>query len=127
MVSTQIPTPIVLKVYTTEAIKRTSRPLLKGIFIGSSTEGGSSISSKHKTSEDDGKGKMILIEKSKEELKAEVEAEMDRQRKIQSIIRLRENDPPGMGKGDPKKFYSYESIEARVAFNHMYAFENKPK
>lgn len=42
-------------------------------------------------------------------------------------MRLRESDPPGMEKGDPKKLYSYESIESRVAFNHMYAFENKSK
>lgn len=32
-----------------------------------------------------------------------------------------------MHKGDPAKHYNYETIEATVAFNHMYSFEKKPK
>ncbi|KAL7582500.1 hypothetical protein Lser_V15G44572 [Lactuca serriola] len=32
-----------------------------------------------------------------------------------------------MEKGDPKKLYSYENIEARVSYNPMHFFEKKPK
>ncbi|CAI9270136.1 unnamed protein product [Lactuca saligna] len=127
VVSTQIPTQIVSKVYTTEAIKTTTRPFLNGIAIGLSIDGGSSSSSKPNPSEDDGKGKGILVEKSKEERKLEIETKMDKQRQIQNILRLRENDPAGMEKRDPKKLSSYKNIKARVAFNHLYAFEKKPK
>ena len=42
-------------------------------------------------------------------------------------MRLCENDPPTMDKGDPKKLHSYENIEARESYNEMYAFENKPR
>ena len=42
-------------------------------------------------------------------------------------MRQRESDPPSLNKGDPAKHYNYEKIEAKVAFNHMYAFEKKPK
>lgn len=51
VVSTQVLTPIVSKGITTEAIKTTTRPIQKGIFISSSTEGGSSSSSKPKVLE----------------------------------------------------------------------------
>ena len=32
-----------------------------------------------------------------------------------------------MDKGDPKKHYSYESIESKIALNRMYDFAKKPK
>lgn len=125
VVSTRIPTPIVSRVSTTKAVKTTTRPIVKGIVIGSTTEGGSSSSSKPKP--DMGKGKEIATEKTKEEKKAKIEAEMEKQRQIQSIQRLRENDPPFMEKEDPKKLYNYENIEARVSYNPMHFFEKKPK
>lgn len=89
-----------------EAIKTTTRPILKGIVIDTSTEGGSSSASKPKPTKGEGKGKEILIGKSKEEKQAEIKAEMERQRVIHNILRKRENDPHGMNKGDPRKHYS---------------------
>ena len=53
---------------------------MKGIVIGSSTEGGSSSSSKPKPSKDEDKWKGILIKKSMEERKAEIEAEMEKKK-----------------------------------------------
>ena len=52
---------------------------------------------------------------------------MEKQCHIQSILMLRVNDPPTINKGDPLKLHSYENIEARVAYNEMYEFENKPR
>lgn len=52
---------------------------------------------------------------------------MEKQRHIQSILRLRQSDPPGLGKGDPKKLNIYENIEARVVYGEMYDFEKVPK
>lgn len=107
----------------------TTKPIAKGIVISSSGEGGSS--SKRTKFVDDfskqDKWKTIVVEKSKEEKKVEVEAEMEKQRVIQSIMRLRASDPPGMNKGGPSKHYNYETIEVKVASNHMYAFLKKPK
>lgn len=56
------------------------------------------------------KGKVILIEQSNEEKKKLHEAELERQRQINNIIFDRENDPPGLNKGDPNKRWSYEMI-----------------
>lgn len=49
-----------------------------------------------------GKGKGILAEPTAEEKKLALEQEMEKKRKIQSILRQRQSDPPGLEKGDPK-------------------------
>ncbi|KAL7591219.1 hypothetical protein Lser_V15G33877 [Lactuca serriola] len=94
-----------------------------GIVIGEN-EGGSSSQPQKDVS---GKGKGILYEKSKEELKVDAEAELERMRQVQSIMRQRASDPPSMNKGDPAKLYSYETIESKVVGREMYEFEKKPK
>lgn len=80
-----------------------SRVLLKGISI-KENEGGSSNSLVKTTSIVDlqDKGNVILIEQSEEEKKRLQAAELERQRKINSILRQRENDPSGLNKGDQK-------------------------
>lgn len=50
---------------------------------------------------------------------------MEKQRQIQSILRQRENDPPGIG--DPIEHYCYEYIEVVVVTEEMHDFENVPK
>lgn len=52
---------------------------------------------------------------------------MKRQRQIQSILRLRQNDPLHLNKGDPNKLHNYEKIEARVAYNEMHELKKKPR
>lgn len=52
---------------------------------------------------------------------------MEKQRQIQSILGLRQNDPPNHNKGDPRKLHSYENIKARVAYNEVHHFEKKPR
>lgn len=51
---------------------------------------------------------------------------MEKQRQIQSILRYRANDPPGMDKGDPIKHFCYENIEALVVTEEMHDFEKIP-
>ncbi|CAI9263004.1 unnamed protein product [Lactuca saligna] len=100
-----------------------TKPILKGVVIGEA--GGSA--SKMKTvvtetaSKDRGEG--ILIEKTNEEKKAEVEKMIH----LQSIMTLRDQDPSNLDKGDLSKQYNYEATEARVMFDHMYSFEKIPK
>lgn len=77
--------------------------------------------------EDKSKGKGISVEFLKEEKKATIEAEMEKQIHIQSILRLRANDPPGLDKGDPTKVYHYENIEALVVSKEMHDFEKVPR
>ena len=95
----------------------------KGIVIG----GSSSSSKPTPTKADKGEGKSVVIEKLKEERKAEIVAEMEKQRHIQSILKLRQNDPPTLNKGDPRKLHSYENIEAMVVHGEMHNFQKKPK
>lgn len=52
---------------------------------------------------------------------------MEKQRQIQSILRQRENDPPGIEKGDPVEHYCYEYIKVVVVTEEMHDFENVPK
>ncbi|KAL7592159.1 hypothetical protein Lser_V15G33908 [Lactuca serriola] len=107
-----------------------TRPISKGIIIGKSVDiGGSDSKVKYVLEESASKarGKSMMIKKSKEEKKAEADAELERMRLVQSIMTQRASDPPGMNKGDTSKHYNYETIEAKVAFNHMYSFEKKPK
>ena len=73
------------------------------------------------------KGKGIIIEKTNKEKKAEVAAEVERMRHVQSIMRQRALDNSKVDKGDPSKVYNYETIESRVMFDHMYSFEKVPK
>ncbi|KAL7617007.1 hypothetical protein Lser_V15G03290 [Lactuca serriola] len=122
--STQLKTTLPILTKSIPSTIVTTKPILKGIVIGSS-EGGSS-SAKPQTVVA-GKGKEVLIEKSKEEKKAEAEAEMEKLRQVQSIMRQRANDPPTMNKGDPAKLYSYETIESKVMGSHLYEFEKKPR
>lgn len=42
---------------------------------------------------------------------------------LNSIMRQRENDPPGLEKGDINKTWCYETIE-NVAYGEVDAFEN---
>ncbi|CAI9262583.1 unnamed protein product [Lactuca saligna] len=104
-----------------------TRPLLKDVVIGEST--GSTSKSKtvitETTSKDRGKG--ILVEKTKEERKAEIDEELEKRRKHQSIMAIRAQDPSKHDKGDPSKQYNYESIEDKVMFDHIYSFEKIPK
>ena len=50
-----------------------------------------------------------------------------KQQHIQSTLRLRQNDPPTLNKGDPRKLHSYENIEVVVVHGEMHDFEKKPK
>ncbi|CAI9286377.1 unnamed protein product [Lactuca saligna] len=103
------------------------KPISKGVVIGSSTDQADSSKAKDATQKSTGKGKLIVVEKSKEEKKAEAKAEIEKLGVVQSIMRQSASDPPGLNKRDPAKHYNYETIKAKVAFRHMYAFEKKPK
>ncbi|CAI9277340.1 unnamed protein product [Lactuca saligna] len=113
--------------YTVVTTVPLTKPILKGVVIGEA--GGSASKTKtvvtEKALKDTGKG--ILIEKTKEEKKAEVEAEVEKMRHLQSIMTLRAQDPSNIDKGDPSKQYKYEKIDARFIFDHMYSFEKIPK
>lgn len=124
--TTNIPTtkPIMSKADLVVSTGTTTRKILKGIVIGTTGEG--SASKPKETPRNQDMGKKVIIEISKEERKADIEAEMEKQRQIQSILRHRQSDPPHLNKGDPKKLHSYENIEARVAYNEMHEFVKKP-
>ena len=124
VISTQLKTTLPTFTMPVSSTILTTRPIAKGISIGSKE--GESSSAKPPT-DDVGKAKGIAYEKSKEEKKAEAEAEIEQMRKVQSIMRLRVGDPPTMNKGDPEKLYSYETIESKVVGVEMYEFEKKPK
>ncbi|CAI9294571.1 unnamed protein product [Lactuca saligna] len=93
IVSAELVTSIII---TTLPITRT---ISKGIVIGKPLESGGSGS------------------KPKE---VEAEVEIEKLRIVQSIMTQRDNDPKGMDKGDPAKHHNYETIEANVAFNHIW-------
>ncbi|CAH1444082.1 unnamed protein product [Lactuca virosa] len=113
---TQIPTtkPIFSKAEPVIATTVTTRPITKGIVIGSTGEG-EVVRNLRKLQQLQTEGKQFLVEKMKEERNAEIEAEMEKQSHIQGILMLRASDPPRMNKGDPTRLHSYENIEARVA------------
>lgn len=71
--------------------------------------------------------KGVVIEPTTEENKLALEQEIEKQRKIQSILRQRENDPTSIDKGDPSKYYIYETIEASVFSGVMHEFAKVPK
>ncbi|KAL7607644.1 hypothetical protein Lser_V15G16187 [Lactuca serriola] len=123
VISTQLVATIPIPTKPISSTTITTKTISKGIVIGGN-EGGSSSQPQKDVS---GKGKGILYEKSKEELKVDAEAELERMRQVQSIMRQRASDPPSMNKGDPAKLYSYETIESKVVGREMYEFEKKPK
>ncbi|CAI9302926.1 unnamed protein product [Lactuca saligna] len=123
VISTQLVATIPIPMKPISSTTITTKTVSKGIVIGENEGGSSSKSQKDVV----GRGKGILYEKSKEELKADAEAEMERMRQVQSIMRQRASDPPSMNKGDPVKLYSYETIESKVVCREMYEFEKKPK
>ncbi|KAL7604851.1 hypothetical protein Lser_V15G19577 [Lactuca serriola] len=123
VISTQLVATIPIPTKPISSTTITTKTISKGIVIGGN-EGGSSSQPQKDVS---GKGKGILYEKSKEEVKADAEAELERMRQVQSIMRQRASDPPSMNKGDPAKLYSYETIESKVVGREMYEFEKKPK
>ena len=90
------------------------------IVIGESV-GGSGSSLKLPSSKDDkgDKRKGIEITPYEEEKRKNLEMEMERQRQINNILRLRQNDPPGLNKGDPNKIWCYETIEQVVSLGKM--------
>lgn len=103
-----------------------SKPLTKGIVIGSSAGG---LSSKPPLSKEEleNKGKGIKIDPSEEDKKKALEKEMEKQRQINSILRQRHADPTGLEKGDPTKKYCYETIEQILSLGNMYDFLKAPK
>ncbi|KAL7602722.1 hypothetical protein Lser_V15G16687 [Lactuca serriola] len=123
VISTQLVATLPIPTKPISSTTITTKTISKGIVIGGN-EGGSSSQPQNDVS---GKGKGILYEKSKEEIKADAEAELERMRQVQSIMRQRASDPPSMNKGDPAKLYSYETIESKVVGREMYEFEKKPK
>lgn len=50
-----------------------------------------------------------------------------KKRKIQSILRQRQGDPPGLEKGDSSKHNSFETIEANLFSGVMNEFAKVPK
>ena len=99
ILTTQIPTSLPRTSIVTKSTI-TTRSITKRIVIG--TAGGELRSSKPNLSEQEkDKGKGISQELSKEEKKAAQEAEMAKQRQIQSILHQSANDPPSLDKGDP--------------------------
>ncbi|KAL7604923.1 hypothetical protein Lser_V15G18161 [Lactuca serriola] len=123
VISTQMVATLPIPTKPISSTTITTKTISKGIVIGGN-EGGSSSQPQKDVS---GKGKGILYEKSKEEIKADAEAELERMRQVQSIMRQRASDPPSMNKGDPVKLYSYEMIDSKVVGREMYEFEKKPK
>ncbi|KAL7587313.1 hypothetical protein Lser_V15G40383 [Lactuca serriola] len=123
VISTQLVATLPIPTKPISSTTITTKTVSKGIVIGENEGGSSSKPQKDVV----GKGKGILYEKSKEELKADAEAELERMRQVQSIMRQRASDPPSMNKGDPAKLYSYETIESKVVGREMYEFEKKPK
>lgn len=96
--------PIIVSLTTTFTTTNVSRGPLKGIPITES-EGGSSNAHAKTTSTfyPKDKGYVILIEQSYEEKKNLQAAEFERQKKINNILRKRENGPPGLNKCDLNK------------------------
>lgn len=126
VLATQIPTSLSNTSIITSSTITTTGPITKGIVIR--TVGGESGSSKPKPNEEDkGKGKGISSELSKEEKKSALEAEMEKQRHIQSILRQHASDPLGLNKGDPTKLYQYEYIEALTIIGEMHDFAKVPR
>lgn len=91
-------------------------------------EGGSSSSTSKPvtTSEPKDKRKGVHVELSAEEKKKLQELEMEKLRRLNSIMRQRVNDPPGLNKGDPNKVWRYETIES-TTFSKDEDFVVKPK
>ncbi|KAL7609544.1 hypothetical protein Lser_V15G13888 [Lactuca serriola] len=123
VISTQLVATLPIPTKPISSTTITTKTISKGIVIGGNEGGSSSQPQKDVL----GKGKGILYEKSKEEIKADAEAELERMRQVQSIMRQRAGDPPSINKGDPAKLYSYETIESKVVAREMYEFEKKPK
>ena len=95
--------PVTSTIVNTLPITRT---ISKGIVIGKPLEsGGSSSKPKDVTEKSASKDKCksVLVEKSKEEKKAEAEAELEKMRLIQSIMTQRAGDPKGMDKTTMKQ------------------------
>lgn len=87
VLTTQIPTTLPKKTGRIISITTTTKPLVKEIVIGGSN--GSSCSLKPKSTETDKvKGKGVSVELTKEERKVAIEAEIEKQRHVQSILRL---------------------------------------
>lgn len=126
VISMQIPTSLPKSTVSTTATTMTSKPLTKGVVIGSFA-GGSSSKPPPSTEEMKVKGKGIHTNSTEEEKKIALEKEMDRQRQIHSILRQRRGDPPGLEKGDPTKPYCYETIEQTVSLGNMHDFLKVPK
>ena len=123
VISTQLVATLPIPTKPISSTTITTKTISKGIVIGGNEGGSSSQPQKDVL----GKGKGILYEKSKEEIKADAEVELERMRQVQSIMRQRASDPPLMNKGDPAKLYSYKTIESKVVGREMYEFEKKPK
>ncbi|CAI9285963.1 unnamed protein product [Lactuca saligna] len=103
VISTQISTSLPVSLITTFTTT-TTRPILKGIVIGESVGGLVSSSKPPPSKESQGdKGKGVKITLSEEEKKKKLKMEIERQTQINSILRQRQNDPPGLHKGDPNK------------------------
>lgn len=107
VISTQLHTSLPKTSFTTTSTTTPKGPLTKGVVIDSGVGGSSSSKPPPSTEELKNKGKCISVEPTKEEKKAAVEEETERQRQIQSILRQRANDLPGLDKGDPSKHYCY--------------------
>ncbi|CAI9300260.1 unnamed protein product [Lactuca saligna] len=101
-------------------------PITNGIFIGSYATG--SISKPpSSTEENKGKRKGIYTDPTEEEKYITLEKEIERHRNIQSMLRQREADPPGLRKGDPMKPYCYKTIEQFFSLGIMHDFVKVPK
>lgn len=72
------------------------------------------------------KGKIIQVVQSDEEKKKLQAIELEKQRRINNILRQRANDPPALNKGDPNKHWCYETIEI-VVLGKNNEFLKKPK
>ncbi|KAL7610158.1 hypothetical protein Lser_V15G11463 [Lactuca serriola] len=116
--------PVISTMTTTVPIPR---PSTKGIVIGNVVSSNVSSSKSAAPSNVKDKGKGVLIEKTNKEKKAEVAAEVERMRHVESIMRQRALEGLNVDKGDPSKVFNYETIESRVMFDHMYSFEKIPK
>lgn len=66
------------------------------------------------------------MEPTKEEKKRLQALEIEKMKQLNSIMRIRANDPRGLGKVDPNKVWCYETIE-NVAYVEVNEFDKQPK
>ncbi|CAI9260017.1 unnamed protein product [Lactuca saligna] len=127
VMSTQIATSLLISL-TTTLTTTTTRPSVKGVIINESSRGSGSRSmppTSKNTQGDKGKGiDKTPLEKQKKKQQA---LEIKRPRQINSILRRRQNDPPGLNKGDPNKHWCYETIEEIVLDTKFDYFCKAPK